>query len=177
MSQAKTCTKCGETKPLADFYAMTGMRDGHRNDCIVCNKLAKRARYRRNPERAIERVRQWAIDHPEHVAAYRAEYRNRPERKRAMRDLYYRRTYGISADEADAILDSQNGRCAICCAPAPERLASMHLDHDHETGTIRGFLCLSCNQGIGKLRDDPAILLRAIVYLRQRRESVALTGS
>jgi len=44
----------------------------------------------------------------------------------------------------------------------------MHLDHDHGTGAIRGFLCIDCNHGLGKFKDDPAMLLRAIVYLRQR---------
>lgn len=164
----KRCNKCGEVKPLNEFYAMKGMRDGHRNDCIECNKAATRARNARNPELSRARARQWAADNPERRAAYQAEYRNRPERKRAMRDIYYRRTYGITADEADAILEAQNGRCAICCTPAPERLASMHLDHDHDTGAIRGFLCIDCNHGLGKLRDNPDLLLRALVYLRQR---------
>lgn len=48
----------------------------------------------------------------------------------------------------------------------------MHLDHDHETGATRGFLCLDCNQGLGKLRDSPDLLLRALVYLRQHREPI-----
>ena len=38
----KRCDKCGEVKPLDEFYAMPGMRDGHRNDCKTCNKAAKR---------------------------------------------------------------------------------------------------------------------------------------
>jgi hypothetical protein len=172
----KRCNTCGVLKPLSDYYAASGMRDGHRNDCIECNKAAKRERHARNAERYRAAARRWAEENPERRAAYQAEYRNRPERKRAMRDLYYRRTYGISADEADAILDAQNGRCAICCAPAPERLASMHLDHDHETGAIRGFLCIDCNQGLGKLRDSPDLLLRALVYLRQRGVQEVGTG-
>jgi len=143
------------------------MRDGHRNDCIDCSKAAKRERHARNPEPYRERARQWAAENPERRAAYQAEYRNRPERKRVMRDLYYRRTYGISADEVDAMLEAQSGGCAIC-GEKPERLASMHVDHDHEQGHLRGLLCLSCNQGLGQFRDDPATLLRAIVYLRQR---------
>lgn len=166
----KRCTKCGQIKPLSSFYASRGMRDGHRNDCIECNKAAKRERHARNPEPYRERARQWAADNPERRAAYQAEYRDRPERKRAMRDGYYRRTYGKSADEVDEMLDAQNGGCAICGAK-PERLASMHIDHDHEHGHLRGLLCVSCNQGLGQFRDDPALLLRAIVYLRQRRSA------
>jgi hypothetical protein len=165
----KRCNKCGEVKPIDGFYAMRGMRDGHRNDCIVCNLGAKHEQQAKNPEPYRVRASQWVKDNPGRRAAYQAQYRKRPEVRRAMRDLYYRRTYGISAEEADAVLGSQNGRCAICGVPAPERLASMHLDHDHGTGEIRGFLCLSCNQGLGQFRDEPAILLRAIVYLRQRR--------
>lgn len=170
---SKRCTKCGLVKPLTEFYAAAGMRDGHRNDCIPCNKAAKRERHARNPEPYRKRAREWAAENAERRAAYQAEYRNRPERKRVMRDLYYRRTYGLSVDEADEILAAQNGRCAICCRPAPERLGSMHLDHDHRTGAIRGFLCVDCNHGLGKLRDSPELLLRAVVYLRQRNLDAA----
>jgi hypothetical protein len=70
---AKRCTKCGEIKPLNRFYAMRGMRVGHRNDCIECNKAAKRERHARNPEPYRERARQWAEDNPERFKAYQAE--------------------------------------------------------------------------------------------------------
>lgn len=40
------------------------------------------------------------------------------------------------------------------------------LDHDHITGEFRGFLCHTCNIGLGKFKDDPAIMLRAIAYLK-----------
>ena len=169
----KRCTKCGEMKPLSSFYAMRGMRDGRRNDCTECSKAAKRARTARDPEPYRRRAREWAAENPERRAAYQAEYRNRPDRKRAMRDAYYQRTYGLTADEVDDMLAAQGGRCAVC-GVKPERLASMHIDHDHERGHLRGLLCLSCNQGLGQFRDDPGLLLRAIVYLRQRRAVVAV---
>jgi hypothetical protein len=143
------------------------MRDGHRNECKDCFRQIARARYRKDPRKVIETAQQWRRENPERVRAYQAEYRLRPERKRAMRDLYYRRTYGISADEFDRLLDEQHGACAIC-RTRPEREASMHVDHDHESGAVRGLLCLSCNQGLGQFKDDPTLLLRAIVYLRQR---------
>ena len=144
----KTCNVCGVEKPLDAFYRAAEMRDGRGVTASSATSRRSAARHASNPEPYRERARQWAKDNAERRAAYQAEYRTRPERRRAMRDLYYRRTYGITADEADEILAAQNGRCAICCAPAPERLASMHLDHDHGTGQIRGFLCLDCNQGL-----------------------------
>lgn len=167
MAVDKRCTKCGLTKPLDQFYAMPGMRDGHRNDCVDCNNQAKRERYQQNRQKYIDGVRRWQQQNPEHMREYRRQRNARPDVKRRARDAYFVRTYGISADEFDAMLEAQHGRCAIC-RTKPDRLASMHADHDHEHGHLRGLLCLSCNQGLGQFKDDPTLLLRAIVYLRQR---------
>ena len=74
------------------------------------------------------------------------------------------------------IVELQVGRCLICKCDLPERLASRHLDHDHETGKIRGVLCIDCNHGLGKFRDEPDLLLRAVVYLREGGFTELLTG-
>ena len=163
---SKPCRICGEVKALREFHHAADMRDGHRNECRDCYREIARARYRANPQKAIENVQRWQLANAERFKAYQAEYRSRPGRKRAMRDLYYRRTYGLTADEIDAMLAAQGGACAICHA-VPKRLASMHLDHDHEAGHLRGLLCLSCNQGIGKFRDSPALLRAAADYLER----------
>ena len=170
MEPEKRCRICGETRPLEDFHRASGMRDGHRGECRLCYREIARARYRQDPAKSIAAVKRWQQENAERLNAYRRARRELPEVKRQSRDGYYRRTYGISADEVDEMLESQNGRCAIC-GEKPERLASMHVDHDHERGHLRGLLCLSCNQGLGQFRDDPAMLLRAIVYLRQRRSA------
>ena len=161
----KVCNVCGEAKPLDDFYRSVGMRDGHRNDCKSCNLAAKRAKY--DSAGAVARVTRWQKANAERHAAYQAEYRNRPERKRVMRDLYYRRAFGITADDVDAMIAAQGGVCAIC-GRAPKRLASWHVDHDHETGEVRGVLCIDCNQGIGKFHEDSARLRAAADYLERR---------
>jgi hypothetical protein len=48
------------------------------------------------------------------------------------------------------------------------------LDHCHENGDFRGFLCANCNTGLGKFKDDPEILLNAIAYLQGHKEKAAL---
>lgn len=68
--------------------------------------------------------------------------------------------YGITAEEKARLIAEQDGLCAIC----RERPAK-HVDHDHASGAIRGILCFSCNRGLGKFRDDPHIIRRAIQYL------------
>ena len=164
----KICTVCGESKPLADFYKMAGMRDGHRNECKACNLVAKRRRYEADPAKYIAMVARWQKANPERVRETRRRRNAHPERQRKQRDSYYRRTYGISADEFDALLEKQDGGCAIC-GRKPERDPSFHLDHDHLTGEIRGILCLSCNQGVGQFQDDPGLLERAAAYIREGR--------
>jgi hypothetical protein len=168
----KHCKICGELKPLSGFYRMAGMRDGHRNDCKVCNLADKRRRYMSDPAKYKAMVRRWQKANADHVNAYQRDLRARPEQKRKQRDAYYRRTFGISADDFDALLEAQGGVCAIC-ACAPEREASFHLDHDHVTGDIRGVLCLSCNQGVGQFQDDPELLERAAAYVRGGRATDA----
>ena len=56
-----------------------------------------------------------------------------------------------------------------CCGTItpPEKL---HLDHDHITHAFRGWLCRTCNLGIGSLGDNVDGLQRAIAYLRKTNE-------
>jgi hypothetical protein len=58
----------------------------------------------------------------------------------------------------------QGGVCAICGEPRPEE-RTLHVDHDHETGLIRGLLCFRCNQAIGSLQEDHDIFQKAADYL------------
>lgn len=63
------------------------------------------------------------------------------------------------------LFDLQGGVCAICQSPENGRYAHLSVDHDHDTGKIRGLLCNNCNRGIGLLKDDPKILEQAKKYL------------
>jgi len=72
--------------------------------------------------------------------------------------------YGITPEEYAALLESQDGRCAICRA-IESGGKGWHLDHDHETKRNRGILCHRCNLMLGNANDDPERLRAAAEYL------------
>ena len=88
----------------------------------------------------------------EHLEAYRA----------ASRKWWLRVHYGMGQEMYDALASHQGGACAIC-GLVPNGL--LVVDHDHETGGVRGLLCHKCNAGIGLMHDDPAIVGAALAYL------------
>jgi hypothetical protein len=78
------------------------------------------------------------------------------------------RAYGITEQDYDRMLDEQAGGCYIC-GGKPERRA-LDIDHDHETGKVRGLLCSNHNRAIGLLGDDPEMLLAAHAYLVKQHD-------
>lgn len=83
-----------------------------------------------------------------------------------------RNRYGMTVADYNALLAKQSGKCALCGKePQPRQsdgVALLDVDHDHESGHIRGLLCRSCNVGLGLLDDSPELMLRAVRYLWQR---------
>lgn len=80
---------------------------------------------------------------------------------------------GITLEQYHKILEDQKEVCAICHQPErricgrTKQISRLVIDHCHETGKVRGLLCHDCNTGIGKLREDPIRLLRAIRYIKE----------
>lgn len=72
----------------------------------------------------------------------------------------------FTAADYDGLSASQGGSCAIC-GRAPGKLI---VDHDHQTGRVRGLLCGSCNTGLGLLGDDADSLRAALAYLEAHEE-------
>ena len=56
----------------------------------------------------------------------------------------------------------QGGRCKICGSTPSKPL---HVEHDHDTGKVRGLTCHFCNTMLGMALDSTAILMRAVLYL------------
>lgn len=96
------------------------------------------------------------------------------------RDKQLRQNYGITLDEYNKLLDSQNGVCAVCGNPESRRpgrkkltenvTPMLHVDHDHKTGKIRGLLCSECNNSLGMLHEDPERIKALLKYVECQGE-------
>lgn len=128
------CKKCGEERPLSAFRKEPRNKSGRRGDCNLCRNAKRRARY--DPAKA-------------HEANQRAAWKVRAWR------------YGGSEDELLALLEEQEGCCAIC----DRVMKKPCVDHDHQTGQVRGLLCHSCNTMLGLAGDSLYRLERAKQYL------------
>ncbi len=143
----KLCRSCGVEKPLDDFALNKRRHDGRSFYCKECANKKARDRYskkRTDPE--------W--------------YRLEQEKER---DRHLRRTFGISSEQYDQMLEDQGGRCAICLTDECKSGYAFAVDHCHTTGAIRGLLCRDCNTSLGKFNDDIETLQRAIDYLRSSK--------
>jgi len=151
----KICSACKAERGLTDFYKDKSKRDGKSSSCKKCVKARNKAWVKANPKKRKAHAKKWAN-----------ENRTRAPRE-IERDREYKRHYGISLQEVEQMWAEQGGRCAIC--NVPEELAPknrLHVDHEHSTGTVRALLCHHCNTGLGKFKDSPELLGKAITYLR-----------
>lgn len=86
---------------------------------------------------------------------------------RATHATHIKRTYDLDPAEYDRLLEWQGGACFICGqTPRSRRLA---VDHDHESGVVRGLLCANdefgCNVQLRRLLNDIAVARRALEYV------------
>jgi Recombination endonuclease VII len=116
-------------------------------ECLPCRSTAQKAWIAANPERWKAAKKKWADEHKDRIPAYSRRY-------------LLKKQYGLTPSQAAEIFEDSDGLCAICYS-----VPAVHIDHDHQTGVIRGALCNPCNQGLGYFKDDPERLRLAADYL------------
>ena len=198
----KKCSKCGEPKPLDQFYRKTASKSGVRSECKFCTNIRstqwgknnlerKKALGRKSGAKArIVRSSEFNMRSREcNAKSYKNDpdkwrkrsrdwKENNPERARRSDRKQSLRKYGLTETDWQTMLDRQNGVCAIC-ANAETVLHQngvtrrLAVDHCHATGAARGLLCSKCNHGLGNFDDNPELLLIAAEYLRRYGKRMA----
>lgn len=80
-----------------------------------------------------------------------------------------KKKYGLTLGQYQSMNDEQDGLCAICKGlPIPGQI--LCIDHNHQTGKVRGLLCRKHNAAIGMLGDDPVLVKAALDYLLKHQD-------
>lgn len=142
---SKRCTSCGCWKPIAEFGPRSYCAGSVSNACRLCEAARQLAR---------------------NVST---------ENRRRRRSATLKYKYGITLEDYEARLAFQGGVCAICQSDHPGAAGTKRprlyftVDHDHETGLIRGLLCHGCNVALGYAKENVDALGRMIEYLEAGR--------
>lgn len=166
---SKVCTSCGIEKHISRFSSYdNGYGLKVRNTCKDCRNSRIRGTrtesskryYLNNIPLIRQRKRQYYYGNREALQDYSTRYYE------ANRELVSLRVaakaYGISIEEAKEL---RSGTCFICGSDGSEYKKSLHIDHCHTTGKVRGALCHSCNIALGLIKEDINILDKMKEYL------------
>lgn len=150
MLDDKCCSACKKSLPLSSFNKNKNMTDGLQNYCRDCHRAFGRACYQRHKEKLKPAARE----------------RNREWNKQHGRDANLRQKYGVTEQRFNQASAAIGGACEICGKQCGVH-KNLSVDHDHDTGFVRGLLCMKCNAGIGKFGDSADLLRSALEYMER----------
>jgi len=177
--ETKVCNECFEEYPAINefFYKRGESTDGLDYKCKTCVKIY-RSLLSREKDKIDENSTRLCYSCGEEYPAT-LEYFHKDKSKRGgigymciecannvARKHQLKHDYNMTIEEYDEMNRIQSGKCLICGKKGGKRL---HVDHDHDTGKIRGLLCHKCNTGIGMLGDNVQNLLSAAEYLKEHK--------
>lgn len=190
IESSRMCNKCEIERAITEFGPSKKYRGGRLPICRSCARA--RAKVRRDrPKidpgtrkvcRTCSRSRpidEFGInianrDGRTFACAFCRSLAHVPLDPRVRRDRYLRSKYDIGLVEYEAMLIQQDGRCAVCIDPLGGR--SPHLDHNHQTGKVRGLLCSNCNTAMGLLRENPLVMLSMVRYIANHELAIGVAS-
>lgn len=129
--------------------------------CTKCNRgYPPTSEYFYKDSKTKDGLNSWCrICHLSHSKKWQKE---NPEK---VKNMQLRSKFGVSLEWYNITLEKQNHCCAICGKNEKEFKNKLYVDHNHETGEIRGLLCVNCNAGLGSFKESTWALNKAIQYL------------
>jgi len=163
-----TCTKCKNPKREDEMSKDKNRHNGISSWCKQCRRVMSFSRKKRNPEsvarqKSIKALRYAELNTDQPEAAYMKR-----------RGITLKHRYGMSLEDYDVMLSAQSECCAICERPASDLTYLLRVDHCHESGEVRGLLCVSCNGFLGAIKDRVELLHRAIYYLTNKKQTPSM---
>lgn len=157
----KRCIGCDSLRSPLDFARSRRQRDGLAQICLDCSGRRTAAWLARPGNR--ERRQQY-----ENERNRRPEVRKRLAANHARQATLQRRhklkvKYGLTLEAVDEMLARQGKACAACRTPFDS--TGPVVDHDHQTGRVRGLLCRNCNLALGHAADSPERLRALLNYV------------
>jgi recombination endonuclease VII len=161
-SDVRVCRRCRLTKLLESFRIDPKGRGGFASWCKDCvHQQQVETGYKRPRPEPRECAWCGAIFQPNvNGRIYCSQWCS-------SRSAHCRRLYKMTGEQFRSLLAAQRFRCAICRT----KCDAWHVDHDHETGLVRGLLCRDCNVALGHFRDSPEALRRAAGYLESSQKA------
>jgi len=106
-----------------------------------------------DPDMKREADAAWRAANSRKMMGYRVSWKKRNlDKVAAQRRRKGLRSYGLTVEQYDRLLENQSHCCAICGTTDPgSRVNHFQVDHDHVI--VRGLLCVNCNRGLGLLGD------------------------
>jgi hypothetical protein len=140
----KKCPKCKSRKGRNSFNENSSRADGLQAYCKDCTAKINKKYHKNNREKLRRKAYQYNIK------------------------LYWPNLTKTEAHkEYIRLRQLQQNRCAICLKISKGK--RLHIDHNHNTGKVRGLLCNKCNRGLGYFNDSEYNLHEAIKYLQTAR--------
>lgn len=177
----KRCNKCKKIKPKEDYTKRhyTNGKISLVNNCKECsreiskaNHLVKKTKQKISEDNLLSNTKlckycNKVLD----ISNFRLSKNNKniPNKQcnkcnELQKEHFFKYEYGISLKEKRLLIEKSNNKCNICQIVFKSE-SEAYLDHCHNSKKIRGILCLTCNAGIGYLKDNIELLKEAIKYL------------
>ena len=163
----KTCPHCKIEKLLSEF-CRNKKTGGFKSWCKKCSNEAAVKNRQVNPKKTRKKQREYRKENLERIRESRRKYNKDNSEKTCLinsKSVAKKKGHAACTATVEELKASRTGKCVICGVLEKECTMKLHLDHDHETGEFRGWLCCHCNRLLGSAKDSPEVLLAAVAYL------------
>ncbi len=154
--KTKWCTGCERDLPIDEFGKCQPKSGGLQSQCKKCASQYKQEWYLKNWDKVQRRSKKYNKGNKKKLASYKQQYQKTTQGKKVDRRGHLKYQYGLTPEYYQQMYVEQNGCCGICGEHRAEKdyrseeKRHFDIDHDPNTGEVRGLLCWGCNMLLGR---------------------------